>query len=281
MAELPRVWWRGRRIRVLTLAVIPLSLIDAYYTQLYISKFGVEGEANPIVRHMFEAGLGVYWPLLNTTASFVLTALLASSILLLYGDLQTIARAVFSAMMGVRTAMDTYYIIHDLRLIELRWSIVAVGVLAFVVCENAIKPWLNIGSLIRETLHLFGEISPSRSLAALVGSIQVRLGVFSNLPRSQRGQGFTTMSGRLKDRRLLKPILILVLSPLALFIFLQLSQNLVSETVPSYLRSLGTVTEIQGQLFLISLAVIILVLILVMYAVTSIFTILTRGKAEE
>jgi hypothetical protein len=71
-----------------------------------------------------------------------------------------------------------------------------------------------------------------------------------------------------------------VLAPLALFLLLQFMQSIVSALVPSYIRSLGTVTEIQGQVFLISLAAIIVALGLVIYAVTSIFGTLTSTKPE-
>lgn len=278
--QLLRAWWSDRRTRVLTILVIPLSLIDALYTQRYISEFGIQGEANPIVKLMFDVGLGSVWPLLNVAASLVLAAVVASSILILHGDLRIVLRAAFSAMMGLRTAMDTYYIIYALRLLELRILIVIVGVITYIVCENVITPWIDLKEFARDTKDLFKDLSPPKTLPALAGRLQACLGLFNSPTEDYRRREFTAVSGRLRDRKLIRSILILVLAPLALFLLLQFMQSIVSALVPSYIRSLGTVTEIQGQVFLISLAAIIVALGLVIYAVTSIFGTLTSTKPE-
>jgi len=147
------------------------------------------------------------------------------------------------AMMGLRTAMDAYYIIYALRLPELRVLIALIGVFTYVVCENVITPWINLKEFAGDTIDLFKGLSASNTLSALAGRLQACLELLNSPVGNYRRREFTAMSGRLRDRKLIRSILILVLAPLTLFL-LQFMQSIVSALVPSYIRSLGTVTEI-------------------------------------
>ncbi len=78
--------------------------------------------------------------------------------------------------------------------------------------------------------------------------------------------------------RLVLWLFVAVLAPIILLVFLEALMQLAGITgLPRWLRSLGIVTAIQGQVMLIAFASIIITIALVVYAISSLFDLLARG----
>ncbi len=89
-------------------------------------------------------------------------------------------------------------------------------------------------------------------------------------------------SGEKRKWHTLKVITTIVLIPLVTLGFLQILMIVSGvENLPRWLRSLGVVTELQGRLFLLGLVAIVVMIAIMIYAITTLFEILSRRNELE
>jgi hypothetical protein len=76
--ELCTTWWSKTWIRVIVLLLIPIGIVDVYYTLLATDLYGVAVEFNPITRFFLGNDLWVPWSIMNIVG-FSLFCMLAGS----------------------------------------------------------------------------------------------------------------------------------------------------------------------------------------------------------
>jgi len=238
-------WKTEWQTRLMVYVLVGTSLVDVAFTFLLISRLGVLGEVNLVIRRLFELNMAPLWACIAIPLSFVCGAVLGSGCILLTSRARKVSAILFSTAIAVRMAMNFYEAILYYGLEQLDILLLPISLIAFVLTWNI--------------------LSRTKSYQD-AGPLQI----------------FTTKSSGHRRRRLTAAILVaaLVLVPLATLTFLQILMNISGvENLPRWLRSLGVVTELQGKLFLVGLIAIVVMILGMVYAVTTLFEIL--GQREK
>jgi hypothetical protein len=278
------LWRSAQHIRSLVLAIVPISIVDSAYTWLCVSEFGLSGEANPITRWMFQANLSVIWLALNVLVPFICAAILGSYCILLKSE-EHLAATAFSVVFSIRVMTDCYHITqYHYKLLAAHPLILIAGVFTFILTRRVILNegdlgWADLGALLSALRGGF------YSTVAFID--RVRLRNFERHPFKSIAQEETSAYGvkgvirRMKSGKLLLLTLILALSPILVLILLEFAAEYMGiQSIKPRFRQLGIVTEIQGKIFLVGFFLILIMLVALVYAMTSIFDILARRSEQ-
>jgi len=278
-----KLWWTNTRIRLLVVLMTFLGIIDGFFTSIWIERHGIAGEVNPLAKWLFGSELAIVWLVTNVFASFFCGVILASSCLILEEGKRRFVALLSSLLVAVRTLVDGFYAIYYFNLGFLGPIVLALGAVVFIASRN-ILTYGYLGS----PFGLF--VAPSKYLRdlrlilatariVLVQLVQGRVDM--QTLRSTEYVSNSSLAKRLRNTRLILWVATIVIAPTLTLSLIQLL-TLVSGTqsLPRWLRSLGIVTAIQGQLFLVSFILIIIMLIVLFYAFSSIFEILAERRRE-
>ncbi|MFX1579239.1 MAG: hypothetical protein ACFFBJ_06290 [Promethearchaeota archaeon] len=106
--DLFTLWWTQRWVRFLVIALLPVSIIDSYYTIQLVRIFGAEAEVNPVGSYMLGIGQWWLWTLFNTIG-FALFCMLSGSYYLSVRKYQDIPNTfLFSLILSLRVGMAAY-----------------------------------------------------------------------------------------------------------------------------------------------------------------------------
>jgi len=283
-----KLWWTSAKIRLLVVFMTILGIIDGFFTSIWIERRGVEGEVNPFARWLFGSELAIVWLATNVSVSFFCGVVLASSCLILVNGRRRFVALLSSLIIAARTVVDGFYIIYYFDLGFLGPIVVALGAVLFVASRNIL-----IYGFVGRPFGLFEPLSNHwrnlnwRDLRLIVATARIALiqsarGRSEVQPlRSAEHQGKSSFAKKLRDRRIILWVAAVVITPILTLSLIQLLTFLSgAQSLPRWLRSLGIVTAIQGQLFLVSFILIIAMLIVLFYAFSSIFEILAETRRK-
>jgi len=184
--------------------------------------------------------------------------------------------------------VDGFYVVYYFGLGFLGPFVLALGAVVFIVGRNILTyeyvggPFGVFDSLSNYWTDLNWRDVRLTVATARIALVQLaRRRVDVEALRSPQDIGKSDLAKKLRGRRLILWVAAIVITPI---LTLSLSQLLTvlsgAESLPRWLRSLGIVTAIQGQLFLVSFILIIAMLIVLFYAFSSIFEILARTRRK-
>ena len=262
-----------------------LGVIDGFFTSIWIERHGIEGEVNPLARWLFGNELAIVWLVTNGFVSFFCGVILASSCLILENGKRRFVAFLSSLLVAARTVLDGFYIIYYFDLGFLGPIVLALGVVLFFASRKIL-----VYGFVGRPLGILDSISNWRNanwrdLRLIVATARIALtqlteGRVEVQPRSAEHVGNFSLA-RLRDRRLILWVAAIVIAPILTLSLLQVLTSLSgTQSLPRWLRSLGIVTAIQGQLFLVSFILIIAMLIVLFYAFSSIFEILAETRQK-
>jgi len=260
-----------------------LGIVDSFFTSTWIGRHGIAGEANPLATWLIGSGLAVVWLASNVFISFFCGVILASSCLVLTNGKRRFVALLCSSLIAARTIVDGFYVIYYFSLGFLGLMVFALGAIVFIASRNIL-----IYGYVGSPFGLFVALSNYwRDLRLTV--VTARIALFQlaqgrvDVPTS-RSTGYVSevsLAKRLRDRRLILWVAAIVITPILTMSLIQLLGVLSgAQSLPRWLRSLGIVTAIQGQLFLVSFFLIIAMLIVLFYAFSSIFEILAETRQK-
>jgi len=260
-----------------------LGIVDGFFTSIWLKRHGIEGEVNPLAKWLFESELAIVWLAANVFVSFFCGVILASSCLILKNGEKRFVVLLYSLLVAVRTLVDGFYAIYYFNLGFLGPIVLALGAVVFVASRN-ILTYGYLGSPFGLSVAPSKYLRDLRLILATARIVVVHLTqgrVDVQTLRSTEYVSNSSLAKRLRNTRLILWVATIVIAPILTLSLIQLL-TLVSGTqsLPRWLRSLGIVTAIQGQLFLVSFILIIVMLIVLFYAFSSIFEILAERRRE-
>jgi len=278
-----KLWWTNIRIRLLVILMAFLGVVDGLFTSIWIERHGIEGEVNPLARWLFGSELAIVWLLTNVSVSFFCGVILASSCLILENGKRRLVALLSSLLVAARTVVDGFYVIYYFDLGFLGPIVLALGAVVFIASRNIL-----IYGQVRSPFGLLDKLSNySRDLRLSVATARIFLVQLAqnrvNVQTSTSAEyvSKSNLAKKLRERRLILWIATIVIAPILTLSLIQVLTFLSgTESLPRWLRSLGIVTAIQGQLFLVSFILIIAMLIVLFYAFSSIFEILAETRQK-
>jgi hypothetical protein len=275
LSRLLSLWWSDRLIRFLVLLFIPTAFLDGIYTSWNIAKHGLLGELNPLIRWLFQRGLGNYWVFIDVLGSFLCAALLGSYFIGSTDKAKTWMATVFSAIFTLRIGIDCYHIIHYYAYHGFYQTMLLIGASSFILTEGSLlfgdevkRSLLSILNDIGTALILTDQVSLSRKLFEEPRRTLLKLGKL----RARVKPSLT----RIKAVKILLLLLALVLVPVASLSLIQFIANCMGvEALPKWLKALGIVEQVQGQFFLIGFAVILAMLAVLIYIILSMLDVIS------
>jgi len=270
-------------MRLLVVLMIFLGVVDGFFTTVWIERHGIWGEINPFAIWLFGSELAVVWLATNVFVSFFCGVVLTSSCLILENGKRRLVALLSSSLVAARTILDGFYVIYYFDLSFLGPIVFALGAVIFVASRN-ILVYGYVGSL----SDLFTALSNySRDLkltfaTAHIALVQLAKGRVDVRPsKSAENLVKSNPAKRLRGRRLALWVAAAFITPILTLSLIQVLTTLSgAPSLPRWLRSLGIVTAIQGQLFLISFFLIIVMLIVLFYAFSSIFELLAETRRK-
>jgi hypothetical protein len=260
-----------------------LGAIDGFFTSVWIERHGIAGEINPLAIWLFGSELTIVWLVANVFISFFCGVILASSCLILENGKRRFVALLSSSLVAARTVVDGFYVIYYFGLGFLGPIVFALGAIVFIASRN-ILVYGYVGSLVGVFNALSNHwrdlrLNMATARIALAQMAHERVDVQSS--RSTEYIGKSNLAKKLRQRRLILWVAAIVIAPILTLSLIQLLTVLSgTQSLPRWLRSLGIVTAIQGQLFLVSLILIIAMLIVLFYAFSSIFEILAETRQK-
>jgi len=263
-----------------------LGVIDGFFTAIWIERHGIEGEVNPLARWLFGNELDIVWLVTNVSVSFFCGVILASSCLILKNERRRFVALLSSLLVAARTVVDGFYIIYYFDLGFLGPIVLALGAVLFFASRKIL-----VYGFVGRPFGILDSISNWRNvnwrdlrlIVATARTDLIRLAereVEVQPLRSAEHVGNFSLA-KLRDRRLILWVAAIVITPILTLSLIQVLTFLSgTQSLPRWLRSLGMVTAIQGQLFLVSFFLIIAMLIVLFYAFSSIFEILAETRQK-
>lgn len=258
-----------------------LGVIDGFFTSVWIGRHGIAGEINPLATWLFGSELAIVWMVTNVFVSFFCGVILASSCLILENGKRRFVALLCSSLVASRTVVDGFYVIYYFGLGFLGPIVFALGAVVFIASRN-ILVYGYVGSFIGLLDALSNYWRDLRLTVATARIALVRLAQepvkVETWPTEHVGK---SNLAKLRDRRLILWVAVIVIAPILALSLIQVLTFLSgTQSLPRWLRSLGVVTAIQGQLFLVSFILIIAMLIVLFYAFSSIFEILAETRQK-
>lgn len=285
-AILPRAilsaWWREGSTRAVVLALTVLAALDSGYTSIWIGQRGLAGEVNPLIRSLFEIGLGPVWLVGNVIVTFLGAAFLGSCVVLMADQPRTYPIVGMSLLAALKVVLGLYHLIQFYGIIEFTWILWITALVAFLMTRELLEngrlvDWRLAARSIRElrsdlsTFIVFSRAPKTKpSLQAETEPIRVAPAKTSDHPSVLRNWKLFFWIGVI----ILAPILALSIVQL----ILQASGVL---DLPRWMRGLGIVSEEQGRLFLVALATVILTIAVLIYGIVAVFEIFSSEPTRR
>ena len=263
-----------------------LGIVDGFFTSIWIGRHGIEGEVNPLARWLFGSELAIVWLVTNVFVSFSCGVILASSCLILENGKRRFVALLSSLIVAARTVVNGFYIIYYFDLGFLGPIVLALGVVLFVASRNILvygfvgRPFrpLNLSNNWRNLNWRDLRLIVATARIALIQLAKRRVEM---QPLRSTEHVSKPSLAKLRDRRLILWVAAIVITPILTLSLIQVLTFLSgTQSLPRWLRSLGIVTAIQGQLFLVSFILIIAMHIVLFYAFSSIFEILAETRQK-
>jgi len=256
-----------------------LGIVDGFFTSIWIGRHGIAGEVNPLATWLFGSGLAVIWLVSNVFISFFCGVILASSCLILENGKRRFVALLSSLLVAARTVVDGFYVIYYFGLGFLGPIVFALGAVVFIASRN-ILVYGYVGSpfgLFDALLNYWRDLRLTVASARIVLVQLAHARVDVQTLRSTEHGGKSNLAKKLRERRLILWVAAIVITPILTLSLIQVLTVLSgAQSLPRWLRSLGIVTAVQGQLFLVSFILIIVMLMVLFYAFSSIFEILAN-----
>ena len=246
-AILPRTilsaWWQQSSTRAVVFALTVLAALDSGYTSVWIGQRGLAGEVNPLIRSLFEIGLGPVWLIGNVIVTFLGAAFLGSCVVLLSDRPRTYPIVGMSLLAALKVVLGLYHLIQFYGIIEFTWTLWITALVAFLMTRE----FLEKGRLVDWSLA-------ARSIRELRSDLSTFI-VFSRAPKTKPSLQAETAPIRvspaktsdhpsvLRNWKLFFWIGVIVLAPiLALSIVQLILQASGVLDLPRWMRGLGIVS---------------------------------------
>jgi hypothetical protein len=119
--------------RLMVCVLVGTSLVDVAFTFLLISRLGVLGEVNFVIRRIFELNMAPLWACIAVLLSFVCGAVLGSGCILLTSRARKVLAILFSTAIAVRIAMNFYEAVLYYDLEQLNVLLLPISLIAFIM----------------------------------------------------------------------------------------------------------------------------------------------------
>lgn len=249
----------------LVFVVAALAVIDSVATWYVVTGSGLQGEANPLIRYFFQEHIGYVW----LTGNIILTCLAAVLLGSMFERVDPLERQYFALALSLLFALKLLSALSHVNFVYQTNSIWLVSILLTIVLSFMVNRGLITGrfpdalTLPREILSNFSYVA--RRLMTLELRSSLSTASATSAIRSERRR-------RGAKGRLLMWIIVAVAAPFVLLFFLEFLMQVTGvSALPRWMRSLGVVTAIQGQIMIVAIASIILTLAIVVYAISSLF----------
>jgi len=110
--ELSTTWWSKPWIRTIVLLLIPIGIVDVYYTLLATDRYGVDVEFNPITRFFLGNDLWLPWAIMNIIGFSLFCMLAGSYYLHTRGNLEGPNTLWLSLIIALRLGLAVYNITY-------------------------------------------------------------------------------------------------------------------------------------------------------------------------
>jgi len=278
-------WWRQTNTRTLVLTLTAMAALDSGYTLMWIGQRGLAGEANPLIKALFEAGLGPLWGVGNVLATFVGAVFLASCIVVLPERGRAYPILGMSLLAALKVVLGLYHLIQFYDIVQVTWILWITTVVTFLLTRRTLVK----GSLVdwNEALRSIRELRSDLSIFMIVSRApKTRSSLEPEARPTRVSQPKTSeRASALRNWRLFFWIGAIVLAPILALslvqVFLQMSGVL---DLPRWMRGLGMVSEEQGRLFIVTLVTMFLTIAVLVYGIVAVFEILSNesgGKKRE
>jgi len=275
-------WWRQTNTRTLVLTLTVLAALDSGYTLMWIGQRGLAGEANPLIKALFEAGLGPLWGVANVSATFLGAVLLGSCIVVLPERARAYPVLGMSLLAALKVVLGLYHLIQFYDILQVTWILWITAVVTFVLTRRTLDKgrlidWEEASRSIRELRNdLSTFIIMSRAPKAR-SSLETEV-----RPTRVSQPGTTERTSALRNWRLFFWIGVIILAPILALslvqVFLQMSGVL---DLPRWMRGLGMVSEEQGRLFIVTLVTMFLTIAVLIYGIVTVFEILSNESGRR
>ena len=218
-------------------------MVDITFTYLLLDRMGSIGEANLIIKWLFELNLLPIWACMAVLASFLCGAILGSGSTLLNGKARRMSAALFSVAISVRVGTNLYMAAVYFDFDQSLGLLLPIALIVFF--------------LTLRTLNKTGFDNAEHEVISM---------------KTLHREGSTW--------KIVKTVAALVLIPLATLGFLQVLTVISGvENLPRWLRSFGLVTELQGRFLIVGLIAVVVMIAAMIYAVITLFELL--GRRDE
>ncbi len=130
------LWWDVPWVRYLVLLLLPIGVIDAYYTHLLLATYGPEYEYNPFVRLAFIHNLGIVWGIVNIVSFALFTMLIGSYYLYTRGNISGNKTPYLSLLLCMRIGIAIYNVFVFYWVYEAPFFAAIGGALSYVVISG-------------------------------------------------------------------------------------------------------------------------------------------------
>ena len=274
-----RVWWTDVRVRLLVLLMTSLGVIDGVFTSFWIESHGIHEEMNPFARWLFGSELRIVWLLVNVAISFLSGVILASSCQVLEGNERRFVAWFFSLLLAVKTTLAGLHAIYYIDIEALAPAVLVLSVIVLFYSRNILLG----GNIVLDIVHVFSNLwtdvlwtlSAACSVVASIRTDAVDLGSDARLDKP-------IIDRKHRGERLAFWIAVIVTAPIVALSVMEMIVHLSgAQSLPRWLRGLGIVTAVQGQLVLVSLGIVILTMVIMLYAFLTVFEILSDTREKQ
>jgi len=265
-----RAWKRTRGTRVLVHLISLIAAMDVGITWISLEMFGVAGELNPLILHLYRAGLLPIWSVIAVAGSLVGGAMLVSISLISTGVTQKIAAVAFGSLLSIRLAafamsVGGFFGVPLLGLVGL-----LMGGMTFLIAKRHLTDGLDLNVDMLLWTIKDCAITLLDTLAWLPRTALLSLQPGIDVP--------TVSNSSVQDRAMRRPDLKKIVTSVAivavtlavLLSLLDFLQGQIFRSVPWWLRELGIVEQLQGQAFLVIFIAILFTLAILTYCILSI-----------
>jgi len=283
-ATLPRMiasaWWGQGNTRALVLIMTALAALDSGYTAMWIGQRGLIGEANPLIKSLFEVGLGPVWGIVNVLVTFLGAIFLGSCVVVLQGRGRAYPVLGMSLLAALKIVLALYHLIQVYNILEFVWILWIAGAVTFVSTRELLYKGRLFDS--DQAAHLVRQLRSDLSTFVIFSRAPKTKPTSSSLVPIRASKPKSDRASILRDRRLFFWLGVIVLAPilgLSVVEFLLRVSGVLD--LPSWMRGLGIVSEQQGRLFLVALVTILLTIAVLIYSIVAVFEILSNETTKK
>ena len=237
---------------------------------------------NPLIRSLFEIGLGPMWLVGNVIVTFLGAAFLGSCVVLMSDRPRTYPIVGTSLLAALKVVLGLYHLIQFYGIIEFTWILWITALVAFLMTRELLEK----GRLVDWGLA-------AHSIRGLRSDLSTFI-VFSRAPKTKTISHAETERVReypvkpsdrpsvLRNWKLFFWIGVIILAPILALSIVQLILQVSGVLeLPRWMRGLGIVSEEQGRLFLVALVTVILTIAVLIYGIVAVFEIFSSEPTRR